>query len=214
MDAAGSMVAFSSDSFDLIESDTNGRTDVFYFLRPLGGGSLRGEVFSDANADGDRDAQETGLDGWRVFLDTNGDGMRQNGETQVVTAADGQYAFTGLVPGTYRIVAEQRNAFVQSAPPSLTFDASIVADETVAGFDFGFQQQFADLQVDAIYLPVVSGPGETATINWDVSNHGVFDAVGNWQDAVYISEDSQLSPDDVLLGITLHVGGLAIGDFY
>jgi len=214
IDAVGSMVAFSSHSFDLIESDTNGRADVFYFLRPLGGGSLRGEVFSDANADGDHDVPEVGLAGWKVFLDTNSDGVRQNGETQVVTAANGQYAFTGLVPGTYRIVAEQRNAFVQSAPLSVTFDATIVADETVPDLDFGFQQQFADLQVDTIYLPVVSRPGETAMINWDVSNQGVFDATGNWQDAVYISEDAQLSPDDVLLGTKLHTGGLTIGDFY
>lgn len=214
IDAVGSVVPFSSQSSDLIESDTNGRFDVFAFQRPLGGGSLRGEVFSDTNADGDHDPGEGELAGWRVFLDTNLDGIRQSTETQVVTAANGQYAFTGLLPGAYRIVAEQRAAFVQSAPPASAWDATLVADETVAGFDFGFQQQFADLQVDAIFHSTAGIPGETTLIEWDVSNTGVFDATGSWQDAVYISNDAQLSPDDVLLGISSHTGGLAIGDSY
>ncbi|MBX3436644.1 MAG: PD40 domain-containing protein, partial [Planctomycetaceae bacterium] len=215
IDAFGSVVAFASESFDLIESDTNGRTDIFVFTRPLGGGSLRGEIFSDTDASGDRNGDEGFLSGWRVFLDTNLDGIRQSDETQVITAANGQYAFTGLVPGAYRIVAEQRDAFVQTAPLTMTYDAEILADETLAGLDFGFQQQFADLVAEGVFFPVIGGfPGESVLIEWFVSNLGDYNATGNWQDAVYLSKDHSLSPDDGLLGTFLHTGGLEVGDFY
>ncbi|MGE4002281.1 MAG: hypothetical protein AB7I48_18885, partial [Planctomycetaceae bacterium] len=43
-------------------------------------------------------------------------------------------------------------------------------------------------------------PGESVLIEWDVSNLGDSDALGNWQDAVYLSKDQDLSPDEVLLG--------------
>ncbi len=210
----GSLVAFSSDSFDLVVGDVNGRRDVFTVSRPTGGGSLRGEVFADNDGSGDRNNDEGFLVGWQVFLDENGDSMYQADETQVLTAADGRFAFNDLEPDDYTIVAELRDGFLQTAPLTMRHNVSIVADEIINNLDFGFQQQFVDLTVASVDLPLSAIQGETVTIDWFVANNGVIDAVGSWQDGVYLSRDTLLDTDDILLGTASHVGGLAIGDNY
>lgn len=214
INAGGSVVAFASDSSDLIDSDTNGRTDIFAFTRPLGGGSLSGQVFADTDGSGTRNPNESGLASWRVFLDTNNDGVRQPDETQVVTASNGKYTFTGLAAGSYRVVAESRINFVQTAPSSHWIDLTLTAGDTLGGLDFGYQQQFANLQVDSTFGPPTDIPGEPLVIEWSVSNQGAVAAAGSWQDGVYFSADDKLDATDILLGTVPHNGGLAVNDFY
>jgi hypothetical protein len=68
---------------------------------------ISGTVFNDTNGNGQRDAGESGLSGWRVYLDLNNDGKFESNETSVLTDAAGNWSFTRVPPGVYvvRIVA-------------------------------------------------------------------------------------------------------------
>jgi uncharacterized repeat protein (TIGR01451 family) len=74
---------------------------VTIHVLPAPSGSISGQVFNDANANGSLDAGESGLAGVTVQLqDANGNEL----ET-ITTAVDGQYTFTGLEAGSYQVYA-------------------------------------------------------------------------------------------------------------
>jgi hypothetical protein len=72
----------------------------------------------------------------------------------------------------------------------------------------------ADLAASTVAAPSAATIGQDLTVTWHVTNQGVADATGNWQDAVYLSSTPTLSPSATLLGITPHSGPLAAGDSY
>ena len=79
------------------------RDQDFGVFQPLNLGDL---VFEDANNNGVRDAGEPGVAGILVeLLDAVGNPVRDaaNNPISALTAADGTYLFTNLVPGAYRI---------------------------------------------------------------------------------------------------------------
>jgi ELWxxDGT repeat protein/VCBS repeat-containing protein len=73
-----------------------------------GANAIYGTKYFDADEDGERDAGELGLDGVELFLDANGNGVRDPGELVTYTDANGDYAFRGLTgtgggPFTYTV---------------------------------------------------------------------------------------------------------------
>ena len=70
-------------------------------------GAISGSVWlDDSGASGPAHATlETsrGLQGWTVFIDTNGNGTYNSGEPTATTDANGNYAFGALAPGRYSI---------------------------------------------------------------------------------------------------------------
>jgi VCBS repeat-containing protein len=78
--------------------------------------SISGLKFEDRNGDGVRQEGEQGIAGWTIFIDGNGNGMLEDGETRTTTGADGAYRFEGLLPGTYVIAEVQRTGWVQTTP--------------------------------------------------------------------------------------------------
>lgn len=71
---------------------------------------ISGVVFTDANANGRRDKKETGLAGWRVFIDADGDGVFDRSEASAVTDAKGRYVFKDVTAGNHvlRVAAPPR----------------------------------------------------------------------------------------------------------
>src|SRR5207237_5736640 len=65
--------------------------------------SISGQAFNDVNGNGSKDIGEPGLQGWTVFLDTNNNGTLDFGEPSTLTDSKGNYIFTGLGLGTYRV---------------------------------------------------------------------------------------------------------------
>ncbi|MFC0384411.1 SdrD B-like domain-containing protein [Muricoccus vinaceus] len=88
--------ARASDSFVLSSGTQETRLDVGLW-QPA---SLGDRVFLDRNANGVQDAGDTGIGGVRVAL-LNADGSSAN--RSVTTDAQGNYLFSGLVPGSYRV---------------------------------------------------------------------------------------------------------------
>ena len=78
--------------------------------------TISGQVFNDFNADGLKDAGEPGQSGWTVYLDADGNGQLDTGETTAITAGDGSYSFTGLAAGTYTVAEVPQPGWEQTYP--------------------------------------------------------------------------------------------------
>jgi hypothetical protein len=93
-------------------------------------GEIRGTKFHDLNRNGQRDAGEPGLPGWTIYLDGNRNGVHDAGEPATTTDANGNYVFTGVLPGIYTVAEVPQTGWVRSAP---TGDGRSVSE----GFDSG-----------------------------------------------------------------------------
>jgi len=93
-------------------------------------GGLAGAVFVDANANGTRDAGETGLAGVTLTL-----GGAPGATTS--SAADGAYTFAGLTSGSYDVSAPATVAGLALGTAS-PLSASVTAGQQTGGLDFGY----------------------------------------------------------------------------
>ncbi|TWU04986.1 FG-GAP-like repeat-containing protein [Stieleria varia] len=71
-------------------------------------GSIAGHLFDDLDGDGVQDdgsenPAEPSLQGWQLYIDTNGNAYPDPGEPQAITDASGDYQFDGLLPGEYPV---------------------------------------------------------------------------------------------------------------
>jgi hypothetical protein len=64
---------------------------------------ISGTVFNDANGNKIKDSTETGLSGWRVYVDLNNDGKFESTEPSTTTDSSGNWKFGTLKAGTYVI---------------------------------------------------------------------------------------------------------------
>ncbi len=64
-------------------------------------GTIQGFKWNDVDGDGVFDGNESGLQGWTIFLDQNQNRVLDAGELSTVTGADGSYTFSGLAAGNY-----------------------------------------------------------------------------------------------------------------
>ncbi len=83
--------------------------DSVYVSTPpgTGTGSIQGTAWWDRNLNGVQDGGEPALSRFVVFLDGDGDNVRDAGEPLTFTAADGSYAFTGLDAGIVYTVSQE-----------------------------------------------------------------------------------------------------------
>jgi streptogramin lyase len=80
-----------------------------------GPGIVRGQVFDDANLNGQQDAGEAGIADRVVYADLNRDGDRDLDDPFVLTDANGFYELS-LAPGDYQIRQELPPDWVQTSP--------------------------------------------------------------------------------------------------
>src|SRR4051812_7863788 len=80
-------------------------------------GSITGNAYEDADADGlTKESGEADLSGRTIFIDANGNGAKDGGETAATTDASGNYSFGALVPGAYAVRQVVPAGWTQSAP--------------------------------------------------------------------------------------------------
>lgn len=100
-------------------------------------GTIQGLKFSDANNNGVRDGGEGGLAGVQIQLTNVTTGVL----TTANTDSSGNYRFTNLAPGTYRVREISPSGFSQSTTNPA--DIVLASGATVSGIDFGnFRQTF------------------------------------------------------------------------
>jgi SdrD B-like protein/uncharacterized protein DUF4214 len=100
--------------------------------------SIRGSKFLDANGSGTRDSDERGLANWVIYIDVNGNGRRDAGERRTRTDSEGNYSFTNLGPGKYRIREVVQPSWVRMTVNPVDICARSGVD--VGGIDFGNMQ--------------------------------------------------------------------------
>ncbi|MBE9042221.1 hypothetical protein IQ235_15690, partial [Oscillatoriales cyanobacterium LEGE 11467] len=81
-----------------------------------GKGKIVGNKFEDLDGDGEWDSNESGLSGWTIFLDTNGNRQLDAGEESTTTDANGEYIFNDLNPGTYTVAEVLQAGWEQTFP--------------------------------------------------------------------------------------------------
>ena len=96
-------------------------------------GSIGGTVFADANANGKLDVGEKGIANIKVYLDANKNGLPDASEVSLLTDASGNFKFTNLPAGTFRVreVLPAGNALI--APVAGFFDIPLVLGASSVG---------------------------------------------------------------------------------
>ena len=90
--------------------------------------SLTGEVWADTNANGIRDASESGVIDARVYLDVNDDQQFSPDEPFVRTDSTGQYLFEPLPAGDHVVRVELQAGQTQTTPQSFFGVTEIAGD--------------------------------------------------------------------------------------
>jgi protocatechuate 3,4-dioxygenase beta subunit len=101
---------------------------------------ISGTVFSDANGDRVRQRTEPALPGRRVFLDADNDGRFDSGERSVLTDASGNYRFTNLSAGTYRVRVVPQTGWRLTAPTGGLHLLTLASGRTATGKLFGLRR--------------------------------------------------------------------------
>jgi hypothetical protein len=156
----------------------SGATSIQLSPSAIIAGEISGMKFNDVNGDGVRDANgvdnvlgnnddEVGLAGWTIFLDKDGDGVLDQGETSTLTAADGTYSFS-VTPDADKSDADNDPYLVRevnqsgwtrtSANPAPITITSV--DPTEENVNFGNQQQLPSLNI----TKDATVPGGTANV--------------------------------------------------
>ena len=116
----------------------NRRTDT-----PEGTGTIRGTKFNDANGNRQRDAGELGLAGWEITLEDD-DG---NVLATATTDDNGDYEFSGLEPGVYRVDEVQQSGWRQTYPEAdgqpAWWAIGLEPDAVIDKVDFGNREDGA-----------------------------------------------------------------------
>ena len=84
-------------------------------------GVINGYKWHDLDRDGVFDADESGIEGWTIYLDSNENGQLDEVETSTVTDADGFYSFTDLGFGTYTVAEQTEPRWSQTYPSTIEY---------------------------------------------------------------------------------------------
>lgn len=87
-------------------------------------GQISATVYQDFDQDGTKDMSEGGIEGWRVYLDQNGNGQLETYEPQGQSDENGQVQFDQVLPGEHSVR-------LQARAPGWTISGAADTDVTV-----------------------------------------------------------------------------------
>ena len=146
--------------------------------------TIAGHLFTDRDADGAAQAfGENDQPERTVYLDADDDGVKDDGEREVVTDDGGDYLFSGVEPGTYRVRQVLPAGWTCSAPSPCLHDVTVVSGQAVAARNFS---SWTTAAFTGTYFEDADGDGEYPepgddglggrTVYLDVDDDGVADA--------------------------------------
>jgi PKD repeat protein len=98
------------------DQGATGTTDETITVTAAGPGRIAGVVWYDRDGDGVRDSDEEGIPRMSVFLDEDGNGALDPGESSTLSGVGGVYAFDGLSPGSYSVTQALGVGWTNTAP--------------------------------------------------------------------------------------------------
>lgn len=107
---------------------------------PPASGSIAGTVFKDGDADGVKETGDTGLGGWKAFIDADKDGVLDTGEKTATTDSSGNYKFTGLAAGSYRVREVTGSGWRRTSPSAGYHTVTLASGQAGTGKNFGNTQ--------------------------------------------------------------------------
>ncbi len=117
---------------------------------------LGGNVYIDANANGQRDSGEAPRANATLYLDLNANGVLDAGEPTTVTDANGAYFFSGLAPGVYHVRLETPAGFAMSQPTQGYYTVFALGGYSRFNLNFGL---FQGATVSGVVYNDVNGDG-------------------------------------------------------
>ena len=174
-----------------LQTDVDG-SSIQLMPEALVRGTISGYKFGDLDGDGQWDSNESGLAGWTIFLDQDGDGVLDAGEASTTTDASGRYSFS-VTPDAdktdgqydndpYLLREVNQTGWVQTtANPAPIYITK--ADPNEADVNFGNQEYLPSLNIaksvssitdgpDALNGAVVNGAGDVINYSITVQNTG------------------------------------------
>ena len=132
----------------------SGATSIQLSPAAIIAGSISGFKFNDLNGNGIRDAGEPGIQGIKIYLDLNKDGVPSAGDVSQATDSNGFYSFS-VTPDADKTTVANDPYIVREAVPSGWTQTSInpapmiisAATPTYTNVNFGNQQQIASLSL-------------------------------------------------------------------
>ncbi len=173
-------------------------------------GCIEGMKWNDANGNGVKDPNESGLSGWTIQL------SGPSGVIATTTGTGGTYRFCGLPPGTYTVaeVLVLQPFWVRTFPPPPgTHTVTLGVNQTVSNINFGNRRVIVlpDFVVKNLrVLPPVIPRGGTAIVSFDIVNQGEGEAGPATHQVRLFIRRPGLPDLDVLLA-TVATGTLAAG---
>lgn len=155
--SANSATAFTHEWFSTVDFETAGGLTWAVSTSEAGAtvapAEVTGSLWHDVNGDGVRDAGEPGLNGQRLFLDANSNGMFDPGEHFGETNADGVYAITGVPTGNWNVALDVPPGWEQTTPLDSngqpTFDTiTVQSGMTAIPVAFGLREISAGADTD------------------------------------------------------------------
>ena len=89
------------------------------------------------NGDRIRNSGEAALASWRVFIDSDLDGVWDSTERSTLTDAGGNYSFKTLSAGTYRVRIVQQSGWTRTTPTAGYHSVTLTNGQSATGKLFG-----------------------------------------------------------------------------
>jgi hypothetical protein len=119
---------------------TGGEVEDYLVIINATGAVVQGSVWLDANENGIRDINESGIAGIRVFADLNKNGRHDQGEPLANTNSSGSYTLGGLPSGSVQIQPDYGDRWAVTNISGDGFaTVELTQGQSVSGLNFGLR---------------------------------------------------------------------------
>lgn len=163
----------------------NNGSDIYLnYIPNLIPGAVSGYKWHDLNGDGVFDSDESGIEGWTIFLDSNQNGQLDEGESSTVTDASGFYSFTDVRFGNHTVTELNELGWTQTYPAAIEYQWQDSKQPDGITYDW--------VDISGVGTALNLGDDESASVTLPFS----FNFYGIANDNVNISSNGYLTFDD------------------
>jgi len=149
-------------------------------------GEINGYKWHDLNGNGVFDSDESSIEGWTIYLDSNENGQLDDGELSTVTDANGFYSFTDLQFGHYNVAEANEPRWTQTYPSTIEYQWQDSKQLDSVTYDW--------VDISGVGTEVSLGDDEAVSVALPFD----FNFYGITNNTINISSNGYLTFDDIL----------------